>query len=192
MSQRKGNQQTRSCCIGRKFGNPGFGSVCAGRALQHAAKDVEFSASGTPGGHRVVFPMAVATKKTGIPKWLTLASGNMDQNLRFGPLLFNFEPHTHIRLGIFWSCRSAENSSENVAEPPGVLMRLMLSRCVGPQASLTKQFLSKGLRFVLLGILPPFAPLPGQEPVCSTLSRGIGAKCSATLTAAPRRCKLAS
>ena len=36
--------------------------------------------------------MAVA-QQTGIPKWVTLVSGNMDQNLRFAAPVENFEPH---------------------------------------------------------------------------------------------------
>ena len=41
--------------------------------------------------------MAVA-QKTGIPKWVALVSGNMDQNLRFAPPVL-FEPDLHALSG---------------------------------------------------------------------------------------------
>ena len=37
-----------------------------------------------------------SNQKTGIPKWVALVSGNMDQTCGL-PLLFNFEPHPDHR-----------------------------------------------------------------------------------------------
>ena len=63
--------------------------------------------------------LAVA-QKTGIPKWVALASGHMDQNLR-NPSFFNFEPQPNLSggsaEGLFLEryTRSSESSSQHHA-----------------------------------------------------------------------------
>ena len=61
----------------------------------------------------------VVAQKTGIPKWLALVSGNMDQNLRFA-LLVNFEPHPCVRQQASGLNVLTSNLSNNhfLASPP--------------------------------------------------------------------------